>query len=75
LHHPNNFTSIFKVDTDAQILVADKVLPDATKVEPFDGNNFKRWQQKVLSVFDLTKISSALIDLDHMRNPKNNPKN
>ncbi len=56
MHHPNNFTSIFKVDTDAQILVAAKVLPDATKVEPFDGNNFKRWQKKVLAVLDFTKI-------------------
>jgi hypothetical protein len=47
---------------DAQILAAAKVLPDATKIEPFDGNNFKRWQQKVLAVLDFTKISSALTE-------------
>jgi hypothetical protein len=47
---------------DAQILAAAKVLPDATKIEPFDGNNFKRWQQKVLAVLDFTKISSVLIE-------------
>jgi hypothetical protein len=35
------------VDMDAQILVAAKVLPDATKIELFDRNNFKCWQQKV----------------------------
>jgi hypothetical protein len=32
------------------------------KIEPFDGNTFKRWQQKVLSVFDFTKISSSLTE-------------
>jgi hypothetical protein len=47
---------------DAQILAAAKVLPDATKIEPFDGNNFKRWQQKVLAVLDFTKISSVLTE-------------
>jgi hypothetical protein len=26
---------------DAQILAAAKVLPNATKIEPFDRNNFK----------------------------------
>jgi hypothetical protein len=45
---------------DAQILAAAKVLPDVTKIEPFNGNNFKRWQQKVLAVLDFTKISYAL---------------
>jgi hypothetical protein len=39
------------VDMDAQILAAAKVLPDATKIELFDRNNFKRWQQKVLFFF------------------------
>jgi hypothetical protein len=41
---------------DAQILAAAIVLLDATKNEPFDGNNFKRWQKKVLAVLDFTKI-------------------
>ena len=45
---------------DAQILAAAKVLPNATKIEPFNGNNFKRWQQKVLATLDFTKISYAL---------------
>ena len=45
---------------DAQILVAAKVLPNVTKIEPFNGNNFKRWQQKVLATLDFTKISCAL---------------
>jgi hypothetical protein len=48
---------------DAQILDATKILLDATKIEHFDGNNFKRWQQKVLVVLDFTKISSALPEL------------
>jgi hypothetical protein len=47
---------------DAEILAAAKVLLDATKIEPFDGNNFKHWQQKVLAVLDFTKISSALTE-------------
>jgi hypothetical protein len=47
---------------DAQILVAAKVLLDATKIEHFDGNNFKHWQQKVLAILDFTKISSALTE-------------
>ena len=45
---------------DAQILAAAKVLPDAIKIEPFNENNFKRWQQKVFHVLDFTKISCAL---------------
>jgi hypothetical protein len=45
---------------DAQILAAATVLSDATKNEPFDGNNFTRWQQKVLAVLAFTKIYSAL---------------
>jgi hypothetical protein len=45
---------------DVQILDATKVLPDVTKIKHFDGNNFKRWQQKVLVVLDFTKISSTL---------------
>jgi hypothetical protein len=47
---------------DAQIFATTKVLPDATKIKPFDGNNFKRWQQKVLAILDFTKISSALTE-------------
>jgi hypothetical protein len=45
---------------DAQILANAKVLLDAIKIEPFNENNFKRWQQKVLAVLDFTKISCAL---------------
>jgi hypothetical protein len=45
---------------NAQIIVVAKVLPNATKIEPSDGNNFKRWQQKALAVLDFTKIFSAL---------------
>jgi hypothetical protein len=39
------------VDMDAQILDAAKVLPYATKIELFDRNNFKLWEQKVLFFF------------------------
>ena len=45
---------------DVQILDDAKVLLDATKIESFDGNNFKRWQQKVLVILDFIKISSAI---------------
>jgi hypothetical protein len=58
------FPTILKVELlfimDAQILATAKVLPNATKIEPFNGNNFKRWQQKVLATLDFTKISCAL---------------
>ena len=51
------------MNTDAQILAAAKILPDATKIEHFDANNFKRWQKKkVLAILDFTKISSALTE-------------
>ena len=64
---------------DAQILAAAKVLPNVTKIEPFNGNNFKRWQQKVLAVLDFTKISCAFhepkLGVESGEKLEKNPKN
>ena len=47
---------------DTSILVATKVIPDASRIESFDGNNFKRWQHRILEVLDFSQISFVLQD-------------
>ena len=39
---------------DTSILAAAKVIPDASRIESFDGNNFKRWQHRILEVLDFS---------------------
>ena len=62
---------------DAQILAAAKVLPDAIKIEHFNGNNFKRWQQKLF--WTLPKFLVLFTSLNLVWNPEKklekNPKN
>ena len=34
--------------------------PDITKIEQFDGNNFRRWQERVYTVLDMHGAVDAL---------------
>ncbi|KAL9257560.1 hypothetical protein AKJ16_DCAP06553 [Drosera capensis] len=38
-----------------------KAFPDVSKIKVFDGNNFKRWQERVFSVLDVHEVAFALI--------------
>ena len=39
-----------------------KPLPNISKIEVFNGNNFKRWQERVYSILDMHSVAWALID-------------
>ncbi|EOY31268.1 Gag-pol polyprotein-like protein [Theobroma cacao] len=39
-----------------------KPFPDISKIEVFDGRNFKRWQERIFSIFDVHGVAFALID-------------
>ena len=45
---------------DSIILIASKVVTDVTKIEAFSVTNFKRWQTKLLLVWDIAKIEFVL---------------
>ncbi|XP_017974554.1 PREDICTED: uncharacterized protein LOC108661606 [Theobroma cacao] len=39
-----------------------KPFPDISKIEIFDGRNFKRWQERIFSILDVHGVVFALID-------------
>ncbi|GMJ03352.1 hypothetical protein HRI_004004400 [Hibiscus trionum] len=39
-----------------------KPFPDISKIEVFDGENFKRWQERVYSVLDMHEVAFALTE-------------
>ena len=39
-----------------------KSLPDISRIEPFNGTHYKRWQEKVLSTLDITGCAFAITD-------------
>ena len=39
-----------------------KPFPDISKIEIFDGDNFKRWQEHIFSVLDMHGVAYALTD-------------
>ncbi|KAK3004077.1 hypothetical protein RJ639_018937 [Escallonia herrerae] len=42
------------------MLTTTRAIPDLTKVEPFNGLNFKRWQSKLLLILDIAKVDFVL---------------
>ena len=36
--------------------------PDITRIEHFDGKNFRRWQERVYTILDLHGVADALTD-------------
>ena len=45
---------------DKQVVDSFKVISEITKLEPFDGNNFKCWKEKVFPILEFTEIDSVL---------------
>ncbi|XP_059288559.1 uncharacterized protein LOC132041899 [Lycium ferocissimum] len=41
---------------------SNKTLPDLSKLEPLDRNNFKRWSQKLLIFFEQLEVDYVLFD-------------
>jgi hypothetical protein len=39
-----------------------KQFPDVTKIEVFDGQNFRRWHERVLSILDMYSVANALTE-------------
>ncbi|GMI75535.1 hypothetical protein HRI_001222800 [Hibiscus trionum] len=39
-----------------------KLIPDISKIEVFDGKNFKRWQDHIYSVLDMHEVAFVLIE-------------
>ncbi|XP_074277389.1 uncharacterized protein LOC141601026 [Silene latifolia] len=39
-----------------------KIIPELSKLEPLDGNNYKRWSQKLLVFFEQLKVDYVLFN-------------
>ena len=53
------------------MLTATKAIPDVTKIESFNGNNFRRWQTKLLLVLDIAKVDFVLTKPKPVQGDKN----
>ena len=54
-----------------QVVDSLKVILENTKLEAFDGNNFKLWKERVLPILEFTEIDQVLYE----PKPENDPKN
>ena len=54
-----------------QVVDSLKVILEITKLVAFDGNNFKRWKERVLPILEFTEINRVLYE----PKPKDDPKN
>ena len=45
---------------DKQVVDSLKVISEITKLKPFNGNNFKRWKERVFPILEFTEIDSVL---------------
>jgi hypothetical protein len=65
---PKNVTPVNDGSTPQQNVVLipttsyAKQFPDVTKIEEFDGQNFKRWQDHVHSILDMYSVANALTE-------------
>ncbi|KAL9227788.1 hypothetical protein vseg_003439 [Gypsophila vaccaria] len=39
-----------------------KIIPDLSKLEPLDGNNYKRWSKKLLMFFEQLEVDYVLFN-------------
>ena len=56
-----NNSNVQPSPTTAPISYA-KPFPDVSKIEVFDGQNFKRWHERILSVLDMHGVADALTE-------------
>ena len=48
-----------------------KVISEITKLEAFDGNNFKHWKERIFPVLEFTEIDRVLYEPKLEDDPKN----
>ena len=54
-----------------QVVDSLKVISEITKLENFDGNNFKRWKERVLPILEFTENDRVLYEPKPEEDPKN----
>ena len=54
-----------------QLVDSLKVILEISKLEAFDGNNFKRWKERVLPSLEFTEIDWVLYEPKLEDDPKN----
>ena len=54
-----------------QVVDSLKVISEITKLEAFDGNNFKHWKERVLPILEFTEIDRVLYEPKPEEDPKN----
>ena len=54
-----------------QVVDSLKVISEITMLEAFDGNNFKRWKERVLPILEFTEIDRVLYEPKPKEDPKN----
>ncbi|EEF42710.1 conserved hypothetical protein [Ricinus communis] len=47
-----------------------KPFPDISKIQVFDEENFRRWQERVFSILDMDGVAYALTDLKPAKTTK-----
>ncbi|XP_060183142.1 uncharacterized protein LOC132613103 [Lycium barbarum] len=59
----NSFVQALYFQPPVQMdISSNKTLPDFSKLEPLDGNNFKRWSKKLLIFFEQLEVDYVLFD-------------
>ena len=54
-----------------QVVDSLKVISEITKLEAFDGNNFKRWKESVFPILEFTELDRVLYEPKPEEDPKN----
>ena len=54
-----------------QVVDSLKVISEITKLETFDGNNFKCWKERVFLILEFAKIDWVLYEPKPEDDPKN----
>lgn len=54
-----------------QVVYSLKIISEITKLEDFNGNNFKCWKERVLPILEFTKIERVLYEPKPEDDPQN----
>ena len=54
-----------------QVVDSLKAISEITKLKTFDGNNFKRWKERVLPILEFTELDRVLYEPKSEEDPKN----
>jgi len=51
-----------------------QTFPDVSRIEVFDGHNFRRWHERIFTLLDIHGVSSTLTDVVKPDEAKSDPK-